>query len=138
MVHALKQIQGWLKGDGHLIDIHPTGEPPPLHVQLGEERHLVGWVQEESDYVKYSQADEALNEAVQRGWFQVEQRQRVTFATYAPDLVSLRDHLREVWHDAQIEDLVAMQIESLLSNPTEDKELIVEEKIWMARLRPLL
>ena len=56
-----------------------------------------------------------MKEAVQRGWFQVEQRQLVTFATYAPDLATLREHLREVWHDAWIEDLVAMQIESLLT-----------------------
>ena len=137
MVHALKQIHGLLRENGRLIDIHPNGEPPPIHVRLDEAQHLVGWVQETTDYVKYGQADEALSEAVQRGWFRVEQRQLVTFATYATNLAALREHLQQNWRDAWIEDLVVMQIESLLNSLTNDKEIIVQEKIWMSRLQPL-
>lgn len=137
MVHALKQIQGLLKvGNGRLLDIHPTGEPPPIHVRLDSERHLAGWIQEESDYISYGQADDALREAVRRGWFRLEQRQVITFATYATDLEALRGHLRQNWHDAWIEDLVAMQIENLLSSLAREKEITVEERIWLGRYRP--
>ena len=90
MVHALKQIRGLLKGNGRLLDIHPNGEPPPIFVRLNEERHLTGWIQEESDYISYAQAEDALQEAVQRGWFRREKRQLITFATYATDLETLR------------------------------------------------
>lgn len=137
MVHALKKIQGLLGENGRLIDVHPIGEPAPIHVRLDKERHLVGWVQETSDYVKYGQADDALNEAVQRGWFCQEQRQLITSATYAQDLAALREHLHENWKEARIEALVAMQIESMLNSVTSDKEIIVQEKIWMSRFRPI-
>jgi hypothetical protein len=136
MVHALKQIQGLLKVEnGRLLDIHPNGDPPSIYVCLDDERHLVGWIQEESDYQKYAQADDALQEAVQRGWFRLAQRQLITFATYATDLETLRDHLRQNWRDAWIEDLVAMQIENHLSSLAHKKEIIVEEQIWMSRLQ---
>ncbi len=139
MVHALKQIQGLLEvGNGRLLDIHPIGEPAPIFVRLDNEHHLVGWIQESSDYEKYGQADEALNEAVQRGWFQLEQRQLITFATYATDLATLRDHLRQNWQDAWIEDLVAMQVENRLSSLAHEKEIIVEEQIWLSRFRPII
>ncbi len=137
MVHALKQIHGLLGGNGRLLDIHPTGEPPPIHVRLDDERQLVGWIQEESDYVSYGQAEDALQEALRRGWFRRVQRQRVTFATYATDLAALREHLRQTWHGAWIEELVAMQIENRLSSVVRKKEIIVEEQIWMSQFQPI-
>jgi hypothetical protein len=137
MVHALKKIHGLLKENGRLLDIHPNGEPPPIYIQLDNERHLAGWIQEESDYVSYAQADEALNVAVKRGWFHPARRQLVTFATYATDLEALRNHLQQNWHDAWIEDLVAMQIENHLNSLSRNKQIIVEEKIWMSRFQPV-
>jgi hypothetical protein len=138
MVHALKQIRGLLKVEnGRLLDIHPSGEPPPIFVHQDDERHLAGWIQEESDYLSYAQAEDALREAVQRGWFRRQQRKLITFATYATNLESLREHLRENWHDAWIEELVAMQIENRLNSLAREKEIIVEEKIWLGRLRPV-
>jgi hypothetical protein len=137
MVHALEQIYGLLKGgNGRLLDIHPIGEPAPIYVRLDDERHLVGWVQEGSDYEKYSLADDALDEAVQRGWFRRAQRQLVSFATYATDLEALREHLRQNWQDAWIEDLVAMQIENRLSHLAQEKEIIVKEQIWLSQYQP--
>jgi len=136
MVHALKQIQGLLKaGNGRLLDIHPIGEPAPIYVRLDDERHLVGWIQEESDYASYAQAEDALREAVHHGWFRLAQRQLITFATYATDLEVLRDHLRQNWQDAWIEDLVAMQIENRLSHLAHEKEIIVEEQIWLSQFQ---
>ncbi len=137
MVHALKQIQGLLGKNGRLIDIHPIGKPAPIHVRLDEERHLVGWVKEVSDYVKYGQADDALSEAVRRGWFSQEQRQIVTFNTYTQNLAALQEHLQENWKEARIEARVAMQIESLLKSISSDKEIIVQEKVWMGWYRPI-
>lgn len=138
MVHALEQIYGLLKGgNGRLIDIHPNGEPSPIYVRLDGERQLAGWIQEGSDYEKYVQADDALRDAVRRGWFRQAERQLITFATYATDLAALRNHLQQNWQDAWIEDLVAMQIENQLSRLTRQKEIIVEEQIWLGCYHPI-
>ena len=138
MVHALEKIRGLLEVNGRLLDIHPSGEPPPIFVRQDNERHLTGWIQEESDYVSYTQAEDALREAVRRGWFRREKRELVTFATYATHLEALREHLRQNWQDAWIEDLVAMQIENQLSSLARQKEIIVEEQIWLSRYQPTL
>lgn len=139
MVHALKQIHGLLKEEnGRLLDIHPIGEPAPIYIRLAKERHLTGWIQEGSDYEKYHQANEALQEAVRRGWYRLAERELITFATYAPDLETLRDHLRRNWQDAWIEDLVAMQIENRLRHLAREKEIMVEEQIWLSRFQPIV
>lgn len=124
-------------GNGRLLDIHPNGEPSPIYVRLDDERQLVGWIQEETDYVKYGQADDALHEAVQRGWFSLAKKKLITFPTFATNLQDLREYLRKNWKDAWIEDLVAMQIENQFSNLAREKEIIVEEKIWMSRFQPV-
>lgn len=59
-------------------------------------------------------------------------------ATYATDLEALRSHLRQNWQDAQIENLVAMQIENRLSHLAREKEIIVEEKIWLSHYQPIV
>ena len=138
MVHALEKIHGLLKvGNGRLLDIHPLGEPAPIFVRLDDERHLTGWIQEGSDYEKYHLADEALKKAEERGWFRLAERQLITFATYASSLAALRQHLRQNWQDAWIDDLVAMQIENQLSQLAQEKEVIVEEQIWLSQFQPV-
>ena len=106
-------------------------------MRLDDARHLTGWILEESDYVSYAQAEAALQEAVQRGWFWRQQRQRLTFATYADQLEELRNYLETTWLEARIEELVAMEIENQLSRLAHQKELIVEEQIWMSRYQPI-
>ena len=50
MVHALETIHGLLKPDGRLIDIHPSGDPPPIIVRIGERSEIAGWLQETDDF----------------------------------------------------------------------------------------
>lgn len=137
MVHALGQIHGMLAANGRLIDLHPNGQPPPLFVRLGREQHAVGWIYENSDYVCYDEADAALATAVSFGWYAWDTQQTITFTTYADDLPSLQTYLDEMWHDAWIEPQVAMQIESIFSSIEPDKEILVQEVLKVARLRPL-
>jgi hypothetical protein len=137
MVDALKQILPFLAAGGRLIDIHPNGDPPPLQVRLGDVTRLVGWVREESDYESYLLADAALATAVQRGWYHWQVRETFAFTTYFDTVADLRTYLAAEWSDAYIEDLVAMEIESLLQTAVPDKEIILEEIVRIGHLSPL-
>lgn len=137
MVHALEVIHNLLKPDGFLLDIRPSGEPPPLEVSLGENYYLAGWLNEEDDYIEYLQADEALQTVVERGLFVVEKKGTFTFNTYAGSLEELREYLQKDWEDAILEDQVAGRVEDLWRSPLKDKELIVREIGKISRLRPL-
>lgn len=137
MVHALEKIHWLLKPDGRLIDIHPSGQPPPIMVRVGAERFLAGWLKEEDDYIEYAQADGALGQVVRQGLFVLERRETFAFTTCADTLSDLRHYLAKTWQKAIIEDNVARRIDELMSNIERDKEIIVREVIKIARLRPL-
>jgi len=136
MVHALEKIHELLEPDGRLIDIHPSGEPPPIEVRLGQQMAVVGWMKEADDFVEYAQASAALSEAIQRGWFEVERKSTIEFATCADSISDLREYLAKEWKDAILEEAVMAKATELLDTLERDKELVVREQIRIARLRP--
>lgn len=138
MVHALEKAHELLQPEGVLVDIHPSGEPPPIVVRLGKESYLAGWLREEDDYVEYAQADAALETVVAHGRFRQEAGSHFTFTTHATAVVELREFLARTWEDAIIDDGVAQRATDLLqSAPTADKEVVLQERIRIGRYRKL-
>ncbi len=137
MVHALKKAHSLLKENGRLINIHPLGEPPPIEVRLGDDRHHVGWLREEDDYIEYVQASEAIQTVIDQGQFFREKQDTFAYTIYADALADLQTYLEKEWHDAYIEDVVAGRIEALMSSVEPDQEIILHDVIQISRLRPL-
>jgi hypothetical protein len=137
MVNALEKIHLLLEPGGFLLDIHPSGKPPPIEVRVGDRVYLAGWLTEDDEYLEYIHADEALQVVATRGLFAVEKKGTFSFNTYAGSLEDLIAYLKEVWEDAILEDKVAGRIEDLWRSPSNDKELIIRETIKISRLRPL-
>ena len=135
MVHALEKIHASLEPDGSLIDIHPSGEPPPIEVRVGQQVTVVGWMKETDDFSEYAQASAALSEAIQRGWFDVERKGTFEFVTHADSISDLREYLAKEWKDAILEEAVIAKATELLNALERDKELMVREQIRIARLR---
>ena len=113
MVHALKQIHDLLKPEGHLIDIHPTGELATFIRPLDGYEHFVGYLRETDDYIEYQQADEALETAVSKGLFQIKETKAFDFHTYANSFETLKTFLKENWSDAIIPDDVTAEAQKL-------------------------
>ena len=134
MVHALEKIHQLLEPDGRLIDIHPTGDPPPIGVRIGQQAIAVGWMKETDDFIEYAQASEALVQVIQRGLFAVERKGTFEFVTYADSMSEWREYLAKEWKDAILDTAVAAKAEELLSVPGPDRELILREQIRIARL----
>jgi hypothetical protein len=137
MVHALEIIHDLLIPAGFLLDMHPSGEPPPIEVRLGEANFLAGWLKEADDYVEYLNADQAMQAVVERGMFSIEGTGTFTFNTYATSLEDLRAYILEDWEDAQIDDQVAGRVDDLWKSPINDKEIVLRELVKITRLRPL-
>jgi hypothetical protein len=77
-----------------------------------------------------------LSEAIQRGWFDVERKGTFEFATHTDSISDLREYLAKEWKDAILEEAVTAKATELLNALERDKELIVRERIRIARLRP--
>ncbi len=135
MVHALEKIWRCLKPNGLLIDIHPTSEPASIVVRMNRRDSAAGWITESDDYEEYEWADEALTQALNNGLFELEQRGAFEFVWHADNLTELRAYLKAEWRDAIIDDVTAMRIEDLLKSQEHEKEIIVREKINIARFR---
>ncbi len=137
MVHALEKVHQLLEPDGRLIDLHPTGDPPPLGVRVGQQTTLVGWMKETDDFIEYAQASGALAQVIQRGLFAVEREGTFEFATYADSMSEWREYLAKEWKDAILDAAVAARAEELLSVPVPDRELILREQVRIVRLKPM-
>ena len=68
----------------------------------------------------------------------VERQSVFTFNTYAASIAELRDHLAEAWKDAILDEITAARAEELLSTIERDKEVILRESVFIARLGPKL
>jgi hypothetical protein len=131
MVDALNRSLDLMTPDGRLIDIHPKPEPPRLYILAGRTRQLAGWLQEEDDLVEYEQADQALEQAIAGGLWNLERRQLFEFSTYADSLLELQDYLQREWQDAFIDPRTAGQIEALW---TKGSRLQLVESVGITRL----
>ncbi len=137
MVHALEIVHGLLTPVGRLVDLHPSGQPPPLEVRIGRKRYCAGWLRETDDYVEYEQASAALQSVAQRGLFAWEEQRTFAFTTYADSLVELQAYLAREWQDAVIDDQVARQIADWLRVVGGEKEISLREIVAISSLRPL-
>jgi hypothetical protein len=137
MVHALERVHRLLKPAGELIDIHPATEPAAIEIRLGRRVFPAGWLQETDDYVEYELADQALAAVVNSRLFSLERSGAFDFVWHADNLADLRAYLAEEWQDAMIDDVTLMRAEELLQSIELDKEVIVREKIQLARFRRL-
>jgi hypothetical protein len=135
MVHALEIIHQLLAPGGLLIDIHPTSEPPPILVRTDEGEFFAGWLQETDNFIEYEQASQALQEAIRQQWFEMEEAGEFPFATQAATLDELTAFLAIEWKDAVITPETAARIESLFHEHPGKKEIIITEKISVARYR---
>jgi len=137
MVHALEKIRRLLKPNGILIDIRPPPEPSAIDVRIGDRMHAAGWLNETDDYGDYEAADTALAKVVDGGLFVVERRGEFELKTYADTLAELRDYVAEGWENASIDDVTTARIEEWMSTAERDKEILLRERVRIARLRPV-
>lgn len=131
MVHALEIIHRWLKPDGRLIDIHPTGEPPLIEVYHKGTAILVGHLQETDDFIEYAQANEALEHVVEKGLFRLERRETFSFATYAEDVSELVRYLSEEWSDGYLLPETIQEAGQLLKDANGEAELRLSEQVYL-------
>ena len=122
MVHALEIIHGLLKPGGTLIDIHPSGEPPSIELvqdrgrTLVGQRTLVGHLQESDNFIEYSQAQAALEQALRLGWFDMERSGVFQFVVWSPSIGELRAYLDENWSDAVLDPGIDQRLEGLINS----------------------
>jgi hypothetical protein len=141
MVHALETIHNLLKSDGRLIDIHPRGKPTPLYALEAAEKVLLGHIQETDDFIEYRQADDAIQNVINRNMYGLMGEEVFAYSTYAGSLEELSAHLKDAWSDAILEASIwekADQLGIAKTNPShaEARRIQIVEQIGIGALIP--
>ena len=135
MVHALESVRDLLKPGGLLIDIHPSGHPPSVEVHTGGKVLFAGHLDEESGFLDYYDADNALADVTARGLFALEREGLFPFMMHAPTFAALLDFIEAEWSDAIVPEKVAERVAELMGQPGAGKEVVVREIIRISRYR---
>ncbi|MBN2551098.1 MAG: class I SAM-dependent methyltransferase [Anaerolineales bacterium] len=136
MLYALKTIRSLLRPGGLLVDIHPTGDPPPIELLCDGQRHLLGYLQETDNFIEYGQADVALSKADKRGLFAPDWQGTYPFASYFDTAAALRQWLAEYWGDAIFDPAIEARQQALLADqpPASPPRVILREQVRITRL----
>lgn len=136
-MHALEIIHALLKPDGSLIDIHPSGQPPPIEACIAGPPHLLGYLQETDDFIEYAQANAALAEIIQRGLFTVEQQGEFVFFTRTGSVEELHVYLMDKWSDAVIPAEIEIRARELSLSVGQISSVQLGEQVLITRLRKI-
>jgi hypothetical protein len=137
MVHALEIIHGLLKPGGLLIDIHPSGTPPIIEVQVDGKARLAGYLQETDDFIEYFEADDALANVTRRGLFEMEREGLFSFNLHAATIKDLEDYLEAEWSDALLHQETIERAKELMGEPGKGREIVLREIVRIGRFRKL-
>jgi hypothetical protein len=115
MVHALETIRDLLKSDGVLIDLHPKGIPAEFWGHKGETSALLGHIDETDGFIEYRQAAWAVEQAVDKKWFRLQNSGEYDFIIHADSFDELKTYLAVEWTDAVIPPEVESKAAALLA-----------------------
>lgn len=136
MVHALKTIHSLLVPGGLLVDLHSTGDPPPIELLYDGQRRLLGHLQETDDFIEYGQADAALSKAVRRGFFASDWQGAFPFTSYFSTATELRQWLAGYWSDAVFDPAIEEREQACLADqpPATAPRVTLREQVRITRL----
>jgi hypothetical protein len=135
MVHALETVLTLIKPGGVLLDIHPGQDKAWVEVRVNDKDYFLDVVQETDDYIEYQQANEALVQASERGWFEVEEAGKFLFIIHAGTMKEMREFLTENWKDAILNESIDGKAREYYSKAAESYEILIREEILIARYK---
>jgi len=146
MVHALEQIHRLVRSDGVLIEIHPVVGAPLIEVRSGADvafRAPDPTYDYEDDLLH---AEQALDEIVRRGRFDLNATRDVDFMIHAPSVEELRQYwaVHGAYDDAPKDDATVARenelydrVEKVMGRLRGHARLLFTERARLSRLDPI-
>ena len=145
MVHALEETRRLLKLDGVLVNIlpHPEGYFIEVH---HDGRILFAERKRETLSEAVLRAETAIKQVLDRGLFVTDQKDEFDFITYGSSVSEVRAYWEEqnaYEEEPKAKDLVAReeyiyaQVEEILDELGEGAEVVIHERVRIARLSPV-
>jgi hypothetical protein len=145
MVHALEESRRLLKTDGVLVNILPAPEGYLLEVHH-EGRNLFAERNRESLSEDVLQAEAAVKQILDRKLFVIDQEDEYEFLLYATSVQEIRAYWEEqsaFEDDPKADEILAREeylyarVNELLDDLGEGAEVVIRERVRIARLYPV-
>ena len=138
MVHALNETWRVLKPGGRMIDTRPQAANWPVEVFDGDKSMIAGRVDDTDHKIQDKITDEAVEEAVRRGWFQMEKKDLFEFAYDWDSVTGMQTYIEEEWENyVTIPEEVLSEARRLAASAEEFTKVRVLRNLMIAGYRKL-
>ena len=145
MVHALEETRRLIKLDGVMVNILPVPEGYFIEVHH-DGRILFAERKRETFSEDILQAEAAIKQVLDRGLFVIDQKDEFDFRTYGSSVSEVRAYWEEqnaYEEEPKSKDILAReeylyaQVEEILDELGEGAEVVIRERVRIARLSPV-
>jgi hypothetical protein len=145
MVHALEETRRLLKLDGVMVNILPVPEGYFIEVHH-DGRILFAERKRETLSEDILRAEAAIKQVLDRGLFVIDQKDEFDFRTYGSSVSEVRAYWEEqnaYEKEPKAKDILAReeylyeQVEEILDELGEGAEVVIRERVRIARLSPV-
>jgi hypothetical protein len=138
MVHALAESRRVLKAGGRLIDLRPYSSGWPVEILSRGTQTLVGPLDDSIGLGVDIASDNAVLEAIQRGWFEKENEGSFKFAYYWDSVDGMNEFVKENWRkSATVPASVLAEARRLVQLTGEQVEVRIRRTMLVASYRKL-
>jgi hypothetical protein len=142
MVHALEETRRLLKIDGVMVNILPVPEGYIIEVHH-DGKILFSERKRETCSEDVLQAEAAIKQVLDRGLFVIDQEDEFEFRTYGSSVSEVRAYWEEQSAYEEEKDMLAREeylyarVEEILADLGEGAEVVIHERVRIARLSPV-
>lgn len=138
MVHALAESWRVLKVGGRLIDLRPYASGRPVEIVSRDTQMLAGPLDDEIGLSVDIASDNAVLEAVQRGWFEKENEGSFEYAYYWHSVDEMNEFIQAKWcNSATVPDSVMSEARRLVQLTAEQVQVRIRRTMLITSYRKL-
>lgn len=136
-MHALEKSGSFLRPGGCILVIHDLVDPPRIEVHAPEGEFYAGQLLSNTGFENQRMADQAVDQAVQKGVFSSTQVQIFENYMRADSLASMDAWLAEDWESAYLTEGTRMEVEQLVDRLGAEAEVVLHLISRITRLDPI-
>ena len=138
MVHALAECRRVLQVCGRLIDLRPHGSGWPVEIVGQGTRILAGQLDDVLGKSDEIASDNAVSEAVRRGWFEKENEEFFEYAYYWDTVDKMNEFIEAEWCEfAAVPDNFLSETRRLVQSTSEPVQIRIRRTMLIASYRKL-
>lgn len=137
MVHALEKTGRFLRPGGCLLDIHDLVDPPRIEIHARDQQVFAGQLLSTSGFESQRQADQAMDQVIQRGLFSSTHSKIFENFIRADSIDSMEACLAEDWESAYMTSETHRTVEALAAGLGEETQVVLRMISRITRLDPV-